>query len=656
MAASRIKGITVVIDGETKELQKELKSVNKEIKTTQDQLRDVEKLLKLDPGNTDLLKQKQKLLAQEIEATKNKLKQEKDALAQLSSQDSTPEVEQHQDALQREIIETENKLKSLQQQADRTATVMGQKMELAGSKIKAAGESITSAGQAMMPVSAATAALGAVALDTASDYEENLNKIDVAFENSADKVTDWANNARDEFGLSKVAASSAVSSFGALAKGVGVASKDAADMSTTLAGLSADLASYFNTSNEDAAKALEGIFTGESEALKRFGVVMLDTNLADFAEQQGKVWKEMSQAEKTTLRYQYVLEKTKDAQGDYARTSDGTANSMKTLQAALEDLGVAIGTQLIPIITPIIQQVTNLINKLADLPEPVQKIITYVGLIVAVLGPILVIVGSIISAVGTITSAVGALASSSAIAAIGTFFTGTLLPALAAVGQAIMGIVAAIGGTLLAAIGLVIAAVAIWIKNWEYIKQLPEGIAWMASQAFNAIKEKVTEVGTAIKERFLALVEKAKTWGADLIQGLVDGIRSKISAVAGAAKAIADKIRSYIHFSQPDEGPLADFNSYMPDMIKGLANGIKANVNGLDGAMTTLGNKLNPTTAVEVSYDKALGGQIANLGNAISGIGQQSTEVVIEGDMAGLFKAMRKENGQFKRANARSAF
>ena len=117
--ANRIKGITVEIGGDTTKLQNALKQVNGEIKTTQSQLKDVDKLLKLDPGNTELLAQKHKLLGEAVEGTKEKLATLKTAAEQANTALANGEISKEQyDALQREIIETEQDLKRLEEQAN----------------------------------------------------------------------------------------------------------------------------------------------------------------------------------------------------------------------------------------------------------------------------------------------------------------------------------------------------------------------------------------------------------------------------------------------------------------------------------------------------------------------------------------------------------
>ena len=123
--ANRIKGITVEIGGDTTKLSKALEGVNKDIKGTQTQLKDVQKLLKLDPTNTELLSQKHKLLADAVSATKEKLEVLKTAAEQANTALANGEISQQQyDALQREIIETENELKRLTTEANNSHTAL----------------------------------------------------------------------------------------------------------------------------------------------------------------------------------------------------------------------------------------------------------------------------------------------------------------------------------------------------------------------------------------------------------------------------------------------------------------------------------------------------------------------------------------------------
>lgn len=243
----------------------------------------------------------------------------------------------------------------------------------------------------------------------ASDYEENLNKIDVAFGKSSDTVTAWAENATKQFGLSKNQALESTALFGDMATSMGLAQSDAASMSMSLAGLAGDLASFKNIGIDQAMTALSSVFTGETESLKQLGIVMTQTNLDAFALANGfgKTTSEMSQAEQVQLRYAYVMAMTTNAQGDYARTADGTANSMRTFQGAVDNLNIALGENLLPLLTPLIQKATQLINKFSEADPKTQQLVVTLGTIAIVAGPVLTVMGSMIGSAGTIISVFG---------------------------------------------------------------------------------------------------------------------------------------------------------------------------------------------------------------------------------------------------------
>ncbi len=175
--ASRIQGITIEIGGDTTKLQNALKGVNGQIKSTQSQLKDVNKLLKLDPGNTELLAQKHKLLAEAVSETKEKLVTLKTAAEQANTALANGEISKEQyDALQREIVETEQDLKNLETQANQSATAV-QKIAATGEKFKTVGDNISSAGQKLLPVTAGVTALGTASVTTAANFESSMSQV-----------------------------------------------------------------------------------------------------------------------------------------------------------------------------------------------------------------------------------------------------------------------------------------------------------------------------------------------------------------------------------------------------------------------------------------------------------------------------------------------
>ncbi len=175
--ASRIQGITVEIGGDTTKLSTALSKVNKEIRDTQSQLKDVNKLLKLDPGNADLMAQKQRLLTQAISETKEKLDSLKLASQQANDALARGEISQSQyDALQREIVETENALADLERQADQSAVAL-QKIGAAGEKLQSVGASIEGVGKKLLPITTIVGGLGTAAVKVAADFDTGMSKV-----------------------------------------------------------------------------------------------------------------------------------------------------------------------------------------------------------------------------------------------------------------------------------------------------------------------------------------------------------------------------------------------------------------------------------------------------------------------------------------------
>ena len=175
--AGRIQGITVEIGGDTTKLQTALKGVNTEIRNTQSQLRDVDKLLKLDPGNTELLAQKHRLLGDAVKETRDKLETLKTAAEQAEEALKEGTITQEQyDGLQREIAETEAKLRSLEEQAKQSDTAL-QNIAAKGEKLKTMGESVTETGKKFLPVTGAVAGLGAAAVKTAADFDASMSRV-----------------------------------------------------------------------------------------------------------------------------------------------------------------------------------------------------------------------------------------------------------------------------------------------------------------------------------------------------------------------------------------------------------------------------------------------------------------------------------------------
>ena len=217
MAANRIKGITIEIGGDTTKLQTALKGVNTEVKNTQQQLKDVEKLLKLDPGNTELLAQKHKLLGEAVAATKEKLETLKTAAEQANTALANGDISKEQyDALQREIIETEQDLKKLEEQANQSATAL-QSIAAKGEKLKTVGDNISNVGTRLLPVTAGVTALGTAAVKTAADFDSAMSQVAAVSGATGDDLQRLREKAREMGAQTKFSASEAAEAMNYMA-------------------------------------------------------------------------------------------------------------------------------------------------------------------------------------------------------------------------------------------------------------------------------------------------------------------------------------------------------------------------------------------------------------------------------------------------------
>jgi len=215
--ADRIKGITVEIGGDVTKLNDALRSVNTRINSTQSALKDVERLLKMDPTNTELLAQKQKLLTQAIEETEGKLKTLKEAEQQVQEQFQRGEISEEQyNATKREIIATEEKLKSLRDQAEQSAQSMA-KLAEAGKKMQDVGQAIEGAGKKMLPVTGAITALGAAAIKTAADFDSAMSQVAAVSGATGNELEALREKAREMGAKTKFSASEAAEAMNYMA-------------------------------------------------------------------------------------------------------------------------------------------------------------------------------------------------------------------------------------------------------------------------------------------------------------------------------------------------------------------------------------------------------------------------------------------------------
>lgn len=386
-------------------------------------------------------------------------------------------------------------------------------MKTAGKEITAIGKSMTSA------FTLPAIGLGAAAFKMSSDLEEAMNKTNVAFGDNAGEVTAWSKTTLKEFGIAQSSALDMASLFGDMSTSMGMSTTDASAMSKSLVGLAGDLASFKNIGISEAETALKSIFTGETESLKNLGIVMTQANLNAYALAQGmnKTVQEMTQAEQVQLRYAYVMDMTKNAQGDFARTSDGAANQMRIFTESLKEAGASFGNVLLPIITPVIQKINEAIQVFAGLDDETKKNIVTAVALVAAIGPVLLIIGKLTTGIG---------------AAIGVFKTVTV--AIQG-GAGFMGALSALlgpAGLVLLAIAAVVAIGVLLYKNWDTIKE-------KAGVLYEGLKNIFGNIKTTI----------ISVW-----DGIVSGIKGSVNKIISVMNKLIGGMNK-LKFSIPDWVP-----------------------------------------------------------------------------------------------------
>lgn len=241
------------------------------------------------------------------------------------------------------------------------------------------------------------------AIDLSSDLTEVQNVVNTVYGNMSHVVEDFAKTSRDTFGISELTAKEIASRYQAMAKAMGISNRQAgaatdyltgkladtqraykdlgrtsAEMSVNLTKLAADMASFYNRSPEEVAESLNAIFTGQTRPLRQYGLDLTQATLKEWAMKEGldADIQSMSQAEKTMLRYQYVMAQSRHVMGDFAKTADTWHNTVLRMKEAFKALGVVLGSGLIQLLKPAIQRITAMLNSLISV---VQTVINALG-------------------------------------------------------------------------------------------------------------------------------------------------------------------------------------------------------------------------------------------------------------------------------------
>ena len=398
--ADRVKGITVVLGGDTTGLNKALAGTNKEIKSTQAQLKDVERLLKLDPTNTKLLEQRQRLLADAVGETRKKLDTLKQAEKQVQEQFKKGEVSQQQyDGLQREIAATEHELRSLETQAYKSNSAVAKIGDAAG-KVKTGADNISSAAgtvqQAFAPVTAAVAGLAGAAVATIPATEElrsDLSKLEASAEDNAVSA-EAARDAWREFAVQSGETDSAVEATANLLQ----AGFTESNLQKAVEGLAGAAQRFPDTLKiEGLADSLQetlatGSATGQfGELLDRLGI-----GAENFSEQLAEC---ETEAEKQNLALETLASAgLNDSYNAWKQNNEEMlANQEANLK--MQESMAELAETILPLATMAVEKVTELINWFTGLDSETQMLIATVALFVAAISPVAGVISGISAAI-----------------------------------------------------------------------------------------------------------------------------------------------------------------------------------------------------------------------------------------------------------------
>lgn len=215
-------------------------------------------------------------------------------------------------------------------------------------------------------------------LDLGSDLTEVQNVVDTTFGSMSSRADEFATSALETFGMSEKVAKQYMGTLGAMSKSMGFSTSEAYNMAEAVTGLTGDVASFYNLSSDEAFDKLKSIWTGETETLKSIGVLLTQTNLDQYALNNGfgKTTAKMTEQEKVLLRYQYTLSALSDASGDFAKTQDSWANQTRILSLQFDSLKTTLGQGFINLFTPILQVINSLLAKLSLLANKFKEFTT----------------------------------------------------------------------------------------------------------------------------------------------------------------------------------------------------------------------------------------------------------------------------------------
>lgn len=347
---------------------------------------------------------------------------------------------------------------------------------------------------------------GKEAIGLASDIQEVQNVVDTSFGEMSSRVEEFAETSIESFGMSELTAKQTAGRFMSMSTALGLAQDQAADMALTVTGLTGDMASFYNVSQDVASTALASIWTGETESLKQFGIVMTQTNLEAYALSQGinKTWNEMTQAEQVQLRYNYVMEQTALAQGDFEKTQDSWANQQRILKESTDALAASIGQGLMESLTPLQGIIVDIVQSLLEFQESTGLLDDFFMILIGgVTGLIALKAASVIQ---TVAAAVMQMGSSAMLA--------NLQGGLAAI-----------------AIGALVAVIAKLAGSWDSMTGGEKVVAMLAAVTTAALAAAVA-VGAFQSALTLGIAAAAIVAGIAVIMATINSAQSRMESEA----------------------------------------------------------------------------------------------------------------------------
>ena len=543
--AGKIRGITIELGGDTSGLTKSLQDANKEIKNTQGQLKDVEKLLKLDPTNTELLRQKQQLLGQAIQETKGKLETLKQAEDTMKSQGVDENSEQFM-ALQREIVSTENELKNLTKEADNTVSAFD-KIKTATDKVAQGAKNVADKTKVLSGAAAAVGggilATGANAIKSADDLATLSKRTGL----STDMLQKFA-YASDMVDVSTEELASAMSKM-KKQMDANPAAFEALGVSVTNAdGSFRDLESVFYESLA-ALSQIGGETERDLAAMDLFGKSA--DSLATIIDDGGASLQEYGQKAQDM-----GLILSEDTIGKLTSTGDTIDELKARTSATLVEVGAELLENLAPAIETIVEKIGEVVNWLGTLDSDTLNTILIVAGVIAAISPIASIVAGISTAIGVLSSAISFIVANPIVLLIAAIVA--LVTLIATKGDQIKEILQKVDtflknvftkdwteqfGILGEGLNAFFAIVG---EVWDSIKQIFDGIVdfirgvftgdW--SRAWNGVKE-------IFKGVFDGLVAIAKA-PINLIIGIINGLISGINLCIAGLNKISIKIPDWV--------------------------------------------------------------------------------------------------------------